>query len=177
MTGGMLAWGIAVMALCAIAALLVGMWIGYGRGWDHATEEASWKEQDARWKRTEDAAARPAPVRPAPAAETPRPGPGKHRHPAGPPKHTALPVAGYLPAPDGPWDGTITVPAPAQAPPWYLRPPEPQTEVLEPTAVLSAPPPDPCTDSQFTRRMAEDMDAWIAENIGATDSVLKEITR
>jgi len=69
------------------------------------------------------------------------------------------------------------VPAPAQAPPWNLRPPGPQTEVLEPTAVLSAPPPDPLTDSQFTRGMAADMDAWIREHIGATDSVLKEITR
>jgi len=187
-TGSTLAWGCAALALCAIAALLVGMWLGYGRGWVHATEEASWKEQDARWKRAEDAAARPAPVRPAPAAETPRPGPGKHRHPAGPPKHTALPVAGYLPAPDGPWDGTITVPAPAQAPPWAEIPAygpggtctitlDSAGPVLEPTAADCVPPPDPCTDSQFTRRMALDMDAWIAENIGATDSVLKEITR
>jgi hypothetical protein len=176
-----LAWGCTAAALCVIVGILIGWPIGHRRGWDHATEEAA-------WQRTEEAA-RPVPARaPAPPAETPRTGPGKHRHPAGPPKHAALPVAGYLPAPDGPWGGTITMPA--QAPPWD-RPPDRILhvrgvlradeaarikEVLEPTAVLSAPPPDPCTDSQFTRRMALDMDQWIREHIGATDSVLKEIT-
>ncbi len=203
MTGPTPPWGWVLLAVCAIAALLAGMWIGYERGFGHgeenAAEEASWKEQDARWKRDEAALARPAPVRPAPPPRAPRAGPGKHRHPGGPPQHAALPVAGYLPAPDGPWDGTITVNAPAQAPPWagpdapayrpdqLLRarpggpdPTGPMTDwepVLEPTAVLSAPPPDPCTDSQFTRRMALDMDQWIREHITATDSVLKQITQ
>ena len=180
MTAGTLAWGIAFGALCVVTGIMIGWPVGHWRGKKHGIEEAGWQRTDARWKGLADAAARPAPVRPAPPPETPRAGPGKHRHPGGPPQHAALPaalpVAGYLPAPGGPWDGTIAVPAPAQAPPWNLRPPGPQTEVLEPTAVLSAPPPDPLTDSQFTRRMALDMDAWIAENIGATDSVLKEIT-
>jgi hypothetical protein len=63
-----------------------------------------------------------------------------------------------------------------QSPPWETLPPEPepQTEVLEPTAVLA---PDSCTDSAWTRRMAEDMDRWIAEHITATDDTLKAITR
>jgi len=179
-TAGTLAWGCTAAALCVVVGMLIGWPIGYGRGWDHATEEAEWQRTDARWKGLSEEAARPVPVRPAAPPETPHAGSGKHRHPAGP-RHAALPaalpVAGYLPAPDGPWDGTITVPAPAQQPPWDHRAPEPQTEVLEPTAVLTAPPPDPLSDSQFTRGMAADMDAWIREHIGAADSILKEITR
>jgi len=176
MTAGTLAWGIAFGALCVVTGIMIGWPVGHWRGKKHGIEEAGWQRTDARWKGLAEEAARPAPARPAPPPETPRAGPGRHRHPGGPPQHAALPVAGYLPAPGGPWDGTIAVPAPGQAPPWDLRPPGPQTEVLEPTAVLSAPPPDPLTDSQFTRGMAADMDAWIAEHIGATDSVLKEIT-
>jgi hypothetical protein len=163
MSGGTLAWGITAAVLLIVTGIMIGWPVGHWRGRKHGIEEAGWKQAEVH-------ARRPAPVRPAPPAETPRAGPGKHRHPAGP-RHAELPAAGYLPAEPGPWGGTITVPAPVQAPPWETRPPEP---VLEPTAVL--PPPDPCTDSQFTRRMALDMDAWIAEHIGATDSVLKEIT-
>jgi hypothetical protein len=182
MTGTTIAWGIAALALCAIAGLLLGMWIGYGRGWDHATEEAEWQQADARWDELAEKAARPVPVRPPVPARPPAPaqappaGPGgRHRHPAGP-RHAGLPAAGYLSAEPGPWGGTITVPAPAQQPPWDAPPPEPQTEVLEPTAVLPGPAPDPLTDSQFTRRMAEETDRFIKEIIGATDSTLKQIT-
>jgi hypothetical protein len=85
-------------------------------------------------------------------------------------------AAGYLPAPDGPWNGTITVPAPVQSPPWETRPePEPPAEVLEPTAADCL-RPDALTDTGWTRQMAADMDAWIAEHITATDSTLKQIT-
>jgi hypothetical protein len=47
--------------------------------------------------------------------------------------------------------------------------------VLEPTAVLP-PVPDPRTDTAWTRDMVHEMDRWIAEHIGATDSTLKQIT-
>lgn len=180
------AWGWVALAACTIAALLLGMWIGYGRGFDHGTEEGDWQREDARWKGLAEEARRPVPVRPpVPAPEPQRDGPGKHRHPAGA-RHAALPVAGYLAAPvDGLWGGTITMAAPVQRPPWETPEPEPapepepepQTEVLEPTAVHPPAAPDPCTDSAWTKRMADDMDRWIAEHIGATDNVLKEITR
>jgi hypothetical protein len=175
MTGGTLAWGITALAAALIGGLLAGMWIGYERGYDQGAEDAEQEmRDDARWKGLADTPARPAPA-PAP-PPAPRTGPGKHRHPAGP-RHAALPVAGYLPAEPRRWAGTITVPAPVQQPPWDTRPPEPQTEVLEPTAVLSPPVPDTRTDSAWTRDMARDMDAWIREHIGATDATLKEITR
>jgi hypothetical protein len=170
MTPGLLPWGVAALALCAVTGFILGAWIWYERGWNRGADEAE-KEMraDARWKGLPD-----TPARPAPPAETPRTEPGRHRHPAGP-RHAELPAAGYLPAPDGAWVGVMTLPAPVQAPPWDTPPePEPQTEVLEPTAVL--PRPDPLTDSAFTRRMALDMDAWIAEHISATDATLKAIT-
>jgi hypothetical protein len=191
MTAGTLAWGCTAAALCVVFGMVIGYPIGHRRGWDHATEEAEWQRTDARWKGLAEEAARPTPVRPAPPAETPRTGPGKHRHPAGP-RHAELPAAGYLPAETSPWGGTITVPAPVQAPPWETRPPEPEprTEVLEPTAADCL-RPDGLTDTGWTRRMAremaqemdrdiermeQDMGAWIAERITATDPVLKEIT-
>lgn len=167
MTGGTLAWGCAALALCFIAGLLAGMWIGYGRGFGHGTEEAGWQHDEA-------AARRPAPATPPAPPQAPRPGPGKHRHPAGP-RHAALPVAGYLPAPDGtgPWDGTITMPAPAQAlPPWDTRPPEP--EVLEPTAVL---PGQPETDTAWTRRRCAELQAYMDQLMEQSEPVLKELTR
>jgi hypothetical protein len=164
------------MALCALTGLLAGMWIGYGRGRDHGIEEAEEEmREDARWKGLADTPAAPAPVRPPAPPETPHAGPGKHRHPAGP-RHAALPVTGYPAAPGGPWDGTITVSAPVQAPPWDLRAPEAEP-LLEPTAVLSPPAPDARTDTAWTRDMAADMDRWIAEHVTATDNCLKEITR
>jgi hypothetical protein len=176
LAGAMPAWGWVLLAVCTIAALLAGMWIGYERGHGHAEEEARWAEQDKRWQQAQAAAARPVLVRP-PVA--PREGPGKHRHPGGPARHADLPKAGYLAAPGGgsPWSGTVTLPAPAPAPPWAsLNPADhPGWEPpLEPTAVL---PPDPCTDSAWTRQMVREMDDWIAAHIGATDGVLKEITR
>jgi len=189
MTGGTLAWGGAFAALCAVAGLLAGWPAGYRRGLRHAAEEAEWQRTDRRWKGLADAADRPAPVRPPVPAQAPRAGPGRHRHPGGPPQHTALPVAGYLPAPDsGPWDGTITLPAPVQSLAWAEVPAsgpggtctitlDSAGPVLEPTAVLPPPVPDPRTDSQWTREMAQDMTRWIAENITATDPVLKAITR
>jgi hypothetical protein len=198
MTAGMLPWGVAAMALCIFLGALTCWPVAYRRGWDHAAEEAEWQQTDARWKGLEKEADRPVPVRPAglpgiatpnipPAGpfsrppappDTPRAGRGKHRHPAGPPQHAALPAAGYLPAPDGPWNGTITVPAPVQSPPWETRPepePEPPAEVLEPTAADCL-RPDALTDTGWTRQMAADMDAWIYEHITATDSTLKQIT-
>jgi hypothetical protein len=166
-------WGIIAIALAAIAGLLAGIWIGYERGLRHAEEEAEWQREDARWKKPADTPAPP---------ETPHAGPGKHRHPPGPrhaapPPRTALPVAGHLPAADGPWNATLIMPAPVQQAPWYAPPPEPQTEVLEPTAVL--PGPVPVTDTGWTREMAAqvaDMDRFMARLIGATDATLKEIT-
>jgi hypothetical protein len=170
MTGGTLAWGITALAAALIGGLLAGMWIGYGRGWDHATEEAEWQREDARWKGLADTPARPAPA-PAP-PPAPRTGPGKHRHPAGP-RHAALPVAGYLPAEPSRRAGQITVPAPVQQPPWDIRPPEPQTEVLEPTAVLPGPPE---TDTAWTRRKCAELQEYIDGLMERSESSLKEIT-
>ncbi len=175
MSGGTLAWGCTAAALCVVVGILIGWPIGHWRGMRHAAEDAedaAWRQTDAEWEGLADATPDPAPLPVQPVAL--HAGPGKHRNPPGP-RHAALPAAGYLPAPELVWwDGKVTVPAPAQSPPWDIRPAEPQAEVLEPTAVL--PPPDPLTDSAFTRGMAADMDAWIAEHITATDSVLKEIT-
>jgi len=194
MTGGHLPWGVAWTALCILLGIMIGWPIGHSRGRRRAAEDArddadaavvaGWKDEDPRLAPVQPAGlpgiatlgipptAGSAPPWPAAPPDPPRPGPGKHRHPSGPPKHTALPAAGYLPAEPSPWARTITVPAPVQRPPWET--PEPQTEVLEPTAVL--PPPDPRTDTAWTREMAADMDRWIAEHITATDSTLKEIT-
>ena len=187
--GGMLAWGITAAVLCVVTGIMIGWPIGHWRGLRHAAEDAG----DARdaaivagWKGLPDEDARPAPPWPPAPPETPHAGPGKHRHPAGP-RHAGLPAAGRLPAEPGPWNGRITVPAPAQSPPWDIRPPEPQTEVLEPTAA-DCRSPDALTESAWTRGMAADMDRRIAEQeaeterfmaelIGATDSVLKEITK
>ena len=181
MTGGTLAWGITFAALCVATGMTIGWPIGHARGLRHAAEDdaeaAYWTPDDDEWNRLADEPARPAPAWPAAPPEAPRG--GKHRNPSGPPRHAGLPVAGRLPAPEPDrWTGTITVPAPlpapVQAPPWDTRPPEPEPEVLEPTAVLS---PDSLTDTAWTLRMAEDMDRWIAEHIGATDSTLKAITK
>ena len=177
MTGGTIAGGITFAVLCVATGRTIGYPIGHARGLKHAAEDAE-NTRDAAivtsWKDLTDEDARPSPPWPtAPPRETPRAEPGKHRHPAGP-RHAALPAAGYLPAP-GPWDGTITVPAPVQRPPWETPQPEPRTEVPEPTAVLS-----PTTDTAWTREMAAqvaDMDRFITGLIGATDPVLKEITR
>jgi hypothetical protein len=176
MTGGTLAWGIAFAVLCVITGILIGLPIGHSRGLKHAAEDAAdalHAAVVAGWKDLPDEDTRPSPPWPPAPPETPHAGPGKHRHPAGP-RHAELPVAGYLPAEPEPWNGTITLPAPVQQPPWDISPAEPQTQVLEPTAVL--PPPDPRTDTAWTRDMAADMDRWIAEHITATDSTLKEIT-
>jgi hypothetical protein len=190
-TGGTLALGCSFAALCILLGIMIGWPIGHWRGMRHAAEDAEDAEHAAtiaEWKGLADATPDPAPL---PVQPVVRAGPGKHRHPAGP-RHAELPAAGYLPAEPSPWAGTMTLPAPVQSPPWdpqapepppwwnrppHTRPPEPepQTEVLEPTAVL--PPPDPLTESAWTRRMALDMDAWIAEHIGATDATLKAITR
>jgi len=184
MTGGTLALGCSFAALCILLGIMIGWPIGHWRGMRHAArdaEDASWQQTDAEWKGLADATPDPAPL---PVQPVVRAGPGKHRHPAGP-RHAESPAAAARPAPEpdpwrylaapyapsaGPWNGAVTVPAPVQQPQ-----PEPQTEVLEPTAVL--PPPVPETDTAWTRRMALDMDAWIAEHIGATDATLKAITR
>jgi hypothetical protein len=163
-----IAWGIIALALAASFGLLTGHWIGYERGYDRcARDEAEWKRK----------ATRPAPARAPAPPETPHAGPGKHRHPPGPrhaapPARPALPVAGYLPAPDGagPWDGTITMPA--QQPPWYPRPEEPEP-VLEPTAVLPGPPE---TDTAWTRRRCAELQAYMDELIEQSEPYLKELT-
>ena len=170
---GHLAWGITFAVFCVIGGMLIAGPIGYAHGRKRAAEDA----EDARsaavideWKGLPDEDTPSPPWPPAP-PQAPRTGP-KHRHPAGPPRHAELPAAGYLPAEPGPWAATMTLPAPVQSPPWEQ--PEPPARVLEPTAVLS---PDSLTDTAWTRRMAEDMDRWIAEHIGATDSTLKAITK
>jgi hypothetical protein len=208
MTGGTLAWGIAFAALCIITGILIGWPVGHSRGLRHAAEDAA---DDATaaivtgWKELPDEDDHPSPPWPPAPPDPPRAGPGKHRHPAGPPKH-ALPVAGYLPAEPSRWNGTITVPAPVQSPPWGPRPGETDMAWVQrttaqtraeieaaaaevdrryglpepPTEVLEPtavlPPPDTRTDTAWTREMAADMDRWIAEHITATDSTLKEIT-
>lgn len=210
MTGGTLALGVTFAALCILLGGMTCWPVAYRRGLKHAAEDAE-NTRDAAvvasWKDLPDEDTRPAPPWPAapPQQQAPRDGPGKHRHPAGPPRHAprppapqephpALPVAGYLPAP-GPWDGTITVRAYGQAPPWETPPPppppEPQTQVLEPTPA-DCRRPDTMTDTGWTRqmarqlaqemdadieRMAQETDAWIAAHVTATDPVLKEITR
>ena len=177
MTGGTLAWGIAFAVLCILLGVIIGIPIGHWLERRHAArdaEDAAWRQTDAEWKGLADATPDPAPLPVQPVAlHTP-----KHRHPAGP-RHAELPAAGYLPAPEpNPWAAAMTLPAPVQSPPWETRPPEPEprTEVLEPTAVLSPPVPDPLTDTAWTRDMVREMDRWIAEHIGATDSTLKQIT-
>ena len=175
MTGGELALGCTWTALCILLGALICCPIAYAYGRKRAAEDAEDAVTAAtidEWKGLPDEDARPAPPWPVPPAQAPRTGPGKHRHPAGPPRHAGLPAAGYLPAEPSPWAATMTLPAPVQVPPWEQ--PEPETQVLEPTAVL---PPDSLTDTAWTRRMAADMDAWIAEHIGATDSTLKAITK
>jgi hypothetical protein len=201
MTGGTLAWGIAFAVLCILLGVIIGIPVGHWlerRRAARDAEDAAWRQTDAEWKGLADATPDPAPLPVQPV--TLRTGPGKHRHPAGP-RHAELPAAGYLPAPEpnpwrhlpvaargtapagaGPWDGTMTLPAPVQSPPWETRPPEPQAEVLEPPTEVLEPTaadclrPDALTDSAWTRNMAADMDRWIAEHIGATDSTLKQIT-
>jgi len=182
MTGGTLAWGIAFAVLCVVVGIMIGWPIGHWRGLRHAArdaEDAAWRQTDAEWKGLADATPHPAPLPVQPVAL--HAGPGRHRHPAGP-RHAELPTAGYLAAPEpNPWAATMTLPAPVQSPPWEARPPEPEpepeppTEVLEPTPADCL-PPDALTDSAWTRNMAADMDRWIAEHIGATDSTLKQIT-
>jgi hypothetical protein len=166
-----IAWGIASWVLCVATGMLIAWPVAYSRGLRHAAEDAedaATAAVVAGWKSLPDEDTAPAPA-------APHTGPGKHRHPAGP-RHAALPVAGRLPAEPRRWTGTITVPAPGWQPPsWGTPPPEPQADVLEPTAVLP-PVPDPRTDTAWTRDMAADMDRWIAEHITATDSTLKQIT-
>jgi len=176
---GTLAWGIAFGVLCLVAGMLIGWPLGDRHGQKRAAEEAEDAAAAAvvdAWKGLPDEDGRPSPPWPPAPPQAPPAGRGKHRHPAGP-RHTALPVAGYLPAPDGmgPWNGQITVPAPVQQPPWEAPLPEPQTEVLEPTAADCL-RPDALTDTGWTRQMAADMDQFIAGLIGATDKTLKEIT-
>jgi hypothetical protein len=182
LAGAMPAWGWIAVAVFGIAMLLAGMWTGYERGHGHAEEEARWAEQDQRWQRAQDAAARPVPVRPPEqdvmfgyGADRKPAGPGKHRHPGGPARHADLPKAGYLAAPDGgsPWSGTITMPAPAQAPPWDFRPPQPEPPP-EPTAVLPGPPE---TDTEWTRRNVAELQAFMDGLMEQSESYLKEITR
>jgi len=176
MTGGTLALGCSFAALCILLGIMIGWPIGHWRGMRHAArdaEDASWQQTDAEWKGLADATPDPAPL---PVQPVVRAGPGKHRHPAGP-RH-----AGYLPAETSPWAGTMTLPAPGQAPPWDQPPDrmlhvqgvlradeaarikealEPQTEVLEPTAA-DCRRPDTLTDTGWTRqearRLAEEMD-------------------
>lgn len=188
MTGGTLAWGIAFAVLCVAVGILIGWPVGHARGLKHAAEDA----QDAAdaavvagWKDLPDEDARPAPPWPPAPPQAPRDGPGKHRHPAGP-RHAELPAAGYLPAEPSPWAATMTLPAPVQAPPWDIPEPEPPTQVLEPTAVIS-----PTTETGWTREMAAqladmerfmaeqtaDTERYMAELISATDSTLKAITK
>jgi len=177
---GTIAWSITFAALCIITGIMIGWPLGDRHGQKRAAQDA---QDDATaavvagWKELPDEDEDPAPPWPPAPADPLRAGPGKHRHPAGPPKHTALPVAGRLPAEPSRWAGQITVPAPVRRPPWETRPPEPEppTEVLEPTAADCL-RPDALTDTGWTRQMAADMDAWIAEHITATDSTLKEIT-
>jgi hypothetical protein len=178
---GHLAWGIAFAVLCIATGISIGWSIGHSRGLKHAAEDAedaATAATIAGWKGLPDEDDHPAPPWPPAPPDPPRAGPGKHRHPSGPPKHAALPAAGRLPAEPSPWAATMTLPAPTGSPPWETPPPEPPTEVLEPTAVLSpAAPDDDITITTWTRQMTQDMDRWIAEHITATDSTLKEITR
>jgi hypothetical protein len=187
MTGGTLALGCSFAALCILLGIMIGWPIGHWRGMRRAAEDA----EDARdaaviagWGGLADPTPDPAPLPVQPVVT--HAGPGRHRHPAGP-RH-----AGYLPAETSPWAGTMTLPAPVQSPPWETLPPEtvqlsgirsrevipeyeePQTEVLEPTAVLS-----PTTDTGWTREMAAqlaDMERFMAKLIGGTDDTLKQIT-
>jgi hypothetical protein len=178
MTGGTLAWGIAFAALCFLLGMMTGWPLGHWRGLRHAAEDAE-DAADAAivagWKGLPDEDARPSPPWPPAPPQAPRAGPGKHRHPPGP-RHAALPAAGYLPAEPSRWAGQITVPAPVQRPPWDARPPEPPTEVLEPTAVLPGPVPDPLTDTgAFQLKLAE-FQAYMDGLMKRSEADLKEIT-
>ena len=45
-------WAYVVGGGLCLAFLFAGMWVGYGRGWDHAKEDDEWGREQAKARRT-----------------------------------------------------------------------------------------------------------------------------
>lgn len=142
MSGQIPAWGYVVMVLLANGALLIGMWIGWGRGWKHCEEEQRWAREQAKARRV---------------------------HPVYPVREerTRIPID-YRPAPI-PGVGTPIWSSPEVAHEAWLAHTEQAMQLANPmyqesdgSIVPAAIPADPRSDTQWTRDMAEDMSRFLA---------------
>lgn len=171
MTGQITLWGYVAGACLVISALLVGMWVGYGRGWEHCWKFCEEEQREQAAARAVHPVYRATPI----PLILPRPNqPLLHLELAPPPVHHEHPA-------DAPrtfsWE---RISAEAAAGEWIAHEEQALAIANEPHRddVLNyehfdccgqgmVPKPDPRTDSQWTADKAAEMNAFL-------DSLLNE---
>ena len=141
-------WAYVVGALAWIVALLVGMWVGFGRGQAEAEEELGWAREQAK---------------------------ARHTHPVYRAPELAHEVWPYEDAQAAYEEYAAQALTLANGQVW--NPPEAALAngpVLEPTAVYG---PEDSSVTAWTARQAAKMDAFLRDLFEVTDERMREITR
>jgi hypothetical protein len=137
-SGSVPVWGWVAWAVSVLAALLVGMWAGYGRGVEHAEEDAGWEQADAAVR------------------------PGRHR---GAPQGGRIRLCGscslfHI--------GDDPCPAELARAEWLIHETEALAVANEepaPLALVAFPEQDEIGCTAWTAAMAADMDRWLDEHV------------